>query len=555
MLTRLSIKNYALIDDLSLDFTSGLTIITGETGAGKSIMLDALSLLLGARADTKAIADESTKSVVEAKFSNIDPALKELFENSQLDWIPEETIVRREITSYGRSRAFVNDSPVNLTILAEITSRLVDIHSQHSSVALSKVSSQLKIIDSFAGNSDLLGQYRGVYEEYRVLHSKIMRRKEEIESSRKNHAIMAYQLEQLDKLNPKRGELETIEKEFDILSDADEIRSRLQEASCLVEGNEVSLMQTLGRMIDILRNVDFSLFSTSDTLDISIPDRLAEVAVEVKDISETLRGYLERVESDPGRLAKISARMQQLYEAEKYFKISQTDGLVELRESLRNQLSALDSGDSDLAEMENEARRLARRLKALGSELTEVRRKASEVFSESLVKSAMPLGLPNLRFEVSITPGKLGRDGQDKIEFLCSFNKNQEPQPLGAVASGGEMSRLMLSAKNVMASKMSLPTVVFDEIDTGVSGEIADRMGEMMADMSESMQVLTITHLPQVAAKGKSHFKVYKTDSESRTVTHVRSLDKNERVEEIAGMLSGSTLTQQALKAAKALMG
>lgn len=554
MLTKLSIRNYALIDTLNLDFAPGLTIITGETGAGKSIMLGALSMLLGARADTKVIADPSAKSVVEAKFADVDELLRDSFEVHQLDWIPEETIVRREISANGRSRAFINDSPVNLQTLSEITASLIDIHSQHSTLMLSRSASQLQILDAFGGNSALLADYRKEFNAYRELHAAIRRRREEIESNRKNQAILAFQLEQLDKLNPKPGELESIEKEFDILSDADEIRERLGSAYTSLDGSEMSALSNVADAIEALRAVDFSLFTAEGEENPAIGERLAQTVIEIKDISESLRTFMEKVNSDPARLSVISQRMQQLYEAEKYFKIAEKDGLVRLRESLRSQLDSIGNGDSDLAEMEGEARRCARQLKMKANALSERRAAAAAELSKALTATATPLGLPNLNFEIFLATGKLSADGQDQVEFLCAFNKNQEPMPMAKVASGGEMSRLMLSVKSVMASRMKLPTVIFDEIDTGVSGEIADKMGGMMAGMSGSMQVISITHLPQVAAKGDAHLFVYKEDSESRTVSNVRVLTPDERVHEIARMISGSTLTPEALKAAKALL-
>lgn len=553
MLSRLSIRNYALIESLQLDFPAGLTIITGETGAGKSIMLGALSLLLGARADSRVIADPAAKSVVEARFTSLAPSLSSVFDRYQLDWDPEEAIVRREISANGRSRAFINDSPVNLQALSEVVSSLVDIHSQNSTYSLMTQRKQLEVIDAFAGNGALLEDYHRDFEEYRRLHIAIRRRREQLESDRRNMAIIAFQLEQLDKLDPKPGELERIEKEFDILSDADEIRERLGAAYNSLEVADISVLSLLSETVDNLRHVDFSLFSTPDSDD-DIMERLSQVEIELKDISETLRDYYESVDSDPVRLSRISKRMQQLYEAEKYFKISEKDGLVKLRESLRKQADSVGSGDSDLAEMEADARRKARELKMKANTLSERRREGAGAFARLLTEVATPLGLPNLNFEVAVTQGKLSSDGQDTVEFLCGFNKNQTPQPISKVASGGELSRLMLSVKCIMAGRMEMPTVIFDEIDTGVSGEIADKMGDMMRTMAEGKQVIAITHLPQVAAKGIAHFYVYKEDSESRTVSSVRKLSPDDRLREIARMISGSTVTPEALGAAKTLL-
>ncbi len=553
MISRLSIRNYALIDTLSLDFPEGLSIITGETGAGKSIMLGALSLLLGARAEARVISDPAMKSVVEARFTDLSPALEEVFERNQLDWDPQEAIVRREISANGRSRAFVNDSPVNLQTLAEVTSQLVDIHSQHSSYSLMQPKRQMEVIDAFAGIGELLSTYRREFNAYRHLYSTIKRRKEKLEADRKNMAVITFQLEQLDKLNPKPGELEAVEKEFDILSDADEIREHLGAAYSLLEASERSALSQLSGVAEHLGSVDFNLFASDDSAP-GLDERLEQVVIELRDIAETIREHYDSVDTDPERLERVSNRMQQLYEAERNFKITEKDGLVKLRESLRQQAEAVNGGDADLAELEEEARGKARALKKLANDITERRTQASVAFAELLSATAMPLGLPNLNFEVSISKVKLGADGQDSLEFLCAFNKNQTPQPISKVASGGELSRLMLSIKCIMAERMDMPTVIFDEIDTGVSGEIADRMGEMMRDMSRGKQVLSITHLPQVAAKGDAHFYVYKEDSDSRTISNVRRLSPDERLNEIARMISGSSLTPEALEAARSLI-
>lgn len=555
MLSKVIIKNYALIDRLELEFLPGFYIITGETGAGKSIMLGALGLLLGARAETRVIADKSAKSVVEAKFSNVPESLRPVFDEFQLDWDPDETILRREISASGRSRAFVNDSPVNLQQLQAIASRLIDIHSQHGNLSLMNPAAQLETIDAFCGNAPLLETHRRLFAEYREMVREIRRRREEIENVRKNQAIIAFQLEQLDKLDPHPGELERIEREFDILSDADEIRENLSLALNLLQSADDSVLPSLQEAAAALDHVDFSLFESQDDPALSIPTRIREAAVEIKDIAETIAHYADGVASDPVRLAKISQRMQKLYEAEKYFKISTADGLVELRKSLRSQLAAVTDADSGIAELEQEARRKARELKASAALLTDTRSKGGAELSEILCHTAAALGLPNLRLEVAVTAGRIGPDGQDHPEFLCSLNKNQPLMPMAKIASGGEMARLMLSLKAVMSSRMSMPTVIFDEVDTGVSGEIADKMGRMMEGMSVDMQVVAITHLPQVAARGDHHLKVFKTDVESRTVSSVTLLSEKERVEEIARMMSGERLTDEAVEAARALLG
>lgn len=552
MLESLIIKNYALIDDLSLRFKRGLSIVTGETGAGKSIMLDALSLLLGERADSKAITDKSRKSVIEATFSAPDRSLRGLFDENGLEWNPSELIVRREVSPSGRSRAFVNDTPVTLPVLSSITGNLVDIHSQHSNIILSQSSSHLAIVDAFAGDADKLASYRDDFSAYVALRGKIKKIKNQIEKNRENREFIAFQLEQLDKLKPKRGELRQIEQEFDMLSDSDQIREDLGAAYNCFESGDRSINALLAEAIGSISNVNLSLFG--EEVEEELMTRLENLRIELKDITETVYDYLDRVDSDPARLAKVTARMNQLYEAIKRFKVADEEGLVRLHEELRQKLDAIDNGDEDVESMEKEARILAKSLKEKADELSELRIEAAGRLSGMITATAKPLGLQNLRFDIELTRGKLSSDGQDTADFICSFNKNMEMQPMGKVASGGELARLMLSLKSIMARCMNLPTVIFDEVDTGVSGEIADKMGDMMKRMGKEMQVLAITHLPQVASKGDSHFKVYKTDNASRTVSHVKELDREGRVRELASMLSGSKINEAALLNARTLL-
>lgn len=553
MLQSLTISNYALIDNVSMKFSPGFTIITGETGAGKSIMLGALSLLLGERAETKAISDKSRKSVIEAVFSNPDPELLPIFEEQGLEWNPDEILVRREVSATGRSRAFVNDSPVTLPVLTAVTSNLVDIHSQNSNLQLSQSASHLQIIDAFSGNGSQLSEYRADFGRYVTLRAKIRKIKERNEKNRENREFIAFQLEQLDKINPKEGELRQIEQEFDMLSDADQIREDLGSCYNILDGTDNALVSRLSEAISYLSKVNLLLFDEND--DAELLKRMENVSIELKDISETVRDFLEKVDSDPNRLAKVTARMNQLYDAIKRFKTEDEEGLIKMRKELRHKLNAIDFGDDNVAELEKEAKRLAKSLKLKADELTERRREAAKAFAEALLVTARPLGMPNLQFEVELTQGKLTADGQDTAEFICSFNKNHPMQPMARVASGGETARLMLSIKSIMARCMHLPTVIFDEVDTGVSGEIADKMGSMMRTMGDEMQVMAITHLPQVAAKGNNHFKVYKTDEAERTISHVRLLSVEERIGELAGMLSGSEVNDAALMNARVLLG
>lgn len=541
-----------MITDLSLDLGDGLIILTGETGAGKSIMMGALSLLLGERADTKVISDGSSKSLVEATFSDVDENLRQLFEVNELEWTGGEVIIRREISASGRSRAFINDTPVTLPVLSSVSRRLVDIHSQHSNAKLSDPEHQLEIIDSVAENRKELEAYRNEFHRFVALRSRVKHLKEKIAKARENQEFLRFQKEQLDKLSPKEGELQQIERQYDMLSDADEIRERLSESVLHFRAGDSGILDRLSEVKGIMERTDLSYFTQDGSNDIS--QRLENAIIELKDIAETLEDYASSVDSDPMLLSKVSSRMNSYYDMIKRFRVKDADALVALHQDIGKQLQSISGGGEELARLEKEGKDLAKTLKEKADILSVSRKEAAERFSDELNRMARPLGLQNMRFEVSVQEGKLTADGQDRVEFLCAFNKNQQPQPISKVASGGEISRLMLTMKRILADHMNLPTVIFDEIDTGVSGEIADKMGEMMRDMSQNMQVLTITHLPQVAAKGKSHLKVYKKDDSDRTVTRIRQLSDEERIREIAGMLSGSEVNEAAVKNAKALL-
>jgi len=555
MLSELSICNYALIDSLHLNFNPGLTIITGETGAGKSIMLGALSLVMGARADSKVVGPCGAKAVVEARFSRLPSDVREMVIEAGLDYSDDELIVRREISQSGRSRAFVNDSPTNLTFLSLLASRLIDIHSQHSNLLLSQSSSQLAIIDAFAGNSDIVEKYRADFRCFASMRHEIIRMRHDIEEARKNRDFLAFQLEQLNKINPRPGELEKVEREFDILSDADEIRESLSEAYSLIEGRDDSVGSMLADASEAINRMPENFFSDSAGEDgRTLPQRLAELRIELKDIAESLAGYLDNVHSDPALLSKMSARMNVLYEAQRNFKVSDHESLVDLHEQLKSSVASAEQGDDCLHDLEAKAMRLGGELKIRAEEISASRMKAAVEFADLLTERARPLGLINLNFEVNVSQGKLTLDGRDHVEFACAFNKNQTLRPMIEIASGGEISRLMLCIKGIMAGKMNLPTVIFDEVDTGVSGEIADKMGATMAGMARSMQVMAITHLPQVASKGDAHLKVYKTDREERTVTHVDMLSPEMRVTELARMLSGSEVSEASLANARELL-
>lgn len=555
MIRQLSIFNYALIDKVELTLSEGLTILTGETGAGKSVMMGAISLLMGERADSKVLANREGKAVVEGVFDSVASTLKDIFEANDLDWNDGQIIVRREISANGRSRAFINDSPVTLPLLSDIAGGLVDIHSQHSNRLLSRPEYQLSIIDSIADNYNLLTDYKKDFSRFVVLRNKIKKLRDSIEKSRESRELRAFQLEQLTKINPKKGELEEVEKDYDILSDADDLRFRINQAAYLLSTGDTSALNLIGDAGAGIDGIDFSLFEGSqDSSQPTLMERLRNIYIELKDIGDSLSRIASGIESDPVRLAKADARLKELYEAIKRFKVHDYNALVDLYASLKDECDGGSEKLGELNTLEIEARKLGESLKEKAEIISVTREKAARKFEEKLMADARPLGLKNLRFAVSITKGKLTPDGKDTVEFLCAFNKNQPLMPLAQTASGGEMARLTLCIKAITANKLKLPTVIFDEIDTGVSGDIADRMGSMMADIAAGMQVFAITHLPQVAVKGRSHLLVYKHDEGERTVSNVKMLDSEERIREIARMLSGKQINEAALSNARALL-
>ena len=489
--------------------------------------------------------------MVEAEFRNVSPEVAAALRRLDIECVSDEVILRREILPSGRSRAFVNDTPVTLPALSEIAGMLIDIHTQHSNILLSQPQMQLSLVDSFAGDAEILEDYRTTYAEFVTLRARVRKMKNKLDEERQNREFVAFQLEQLDKVNPKRGELAVVEREYDLLSDAEENGERLSGAYRLLDVGEGSAVAMVEEAMSLLDGIDIDEPVEGEP---TVTERLHTVAVELRDIAETVGDWAERVHSDPSRLARLSSRMNLLYETIKRFRVADEEALVALHDELRERLGMIDGGDDSLDALEKRGRHLAQELKVKASRLSEARRKGAALLSDEILEAAMPLGLPNLRFDARLEEGKLGHDGQESVEFYCSFNRNRELQPLSKIASGGELARIMLALKSVMARAENLPTVIFDEIDTGVSGEIADRMGGMMKDMGGSMQVMAVTHLPQVAAKGRAHFKVFKTDSGDKTVTGVRCLSETERERELAAMMSGSDINRAALQNARALL-
>lgn len=561
MLRRLGIRNYALIEGVDVEFGPGMTVITGETGSGKSIMLGALSLLTGGRADSRVVA--GGKSRIEATFEDVDPEMRRLFEERGIEWVAyddaagagsrNEVTIRREIAAEGRSKIYINDTPVTLATLAAIGPKLVYIHSQHANAGLSDGAEQLHVVDVFSGTIPQLEDYRRDFRRFAALRRDIDRVKERNAKNRENEEFLRFQCGQLDALKPKKGELTEIEKRYEVLSDADEIKQRLASLASLFGSGDRGMLGDVAEARGIVDKIDFSLFGR-DVEDQDIPARMEVMETEIRDIADAIDDMYSGLDTNPAALERLSSRMQAYYAAVKHFKVKEADELADLHIKLKQELGELTGDGGELPELERQAREMARVLKEKAGMLTRMRQEGARLLGDEIYAAARTLGLPNLKFEVRVSPAKLTSTGGDRVEFLCAFNRNATLQPVGDTASGGEMSRLMLSLKAVVARRMNMPTIVFDEVDTGVSGEIAEQMGLMMRRMGDDIQVMAITHLPQVAAQGVEHFKVYKRDEGDRTVTHVEKLDHEARVSEIAAMISGSEVTEAARENARALL-
>ena len=548
MLQQLSISNYALIDQLDISFGNGLSIITGETGAGKSIVIGALSLILGQRADTKVIRDESKKTVVEATFDVESYDLSGFFEENDIDFAPE-CIVRREIMPNGRTRAFVNDTPVTLSLLGELSQKLIDIHSQHSNALLLRSSYQLSVIDSLAGNKDLLARYKEVYNLLVQARRIYEQEKEKIEKDKQDEEYIRFQLNQLTEANLEIGEEETLEKKKRKIENLALLQNNLSETCRILNDGDRSVLEMLSDAEKLVAVLESVYENASE-----IRDRIESASIELKDIADTVRQELSEMDGDIGELEMIDERLSLIYMLQQKFKVHSVEELLALKQDMEQRVSAIDHSEEKLDDMMLQIEALEKNANALADSLSRARKSTAVSFMENLKEKARDLGLKNFNGAIAFERVDFSATGRDKIRFEVSFNVNRQLLPIEETASGGEMSRLMLCIKSLIATKMQLPTIIFDEIDTGVSGEIANKIGVMMKDISSSIQVVTITHLPQVAALGDRHYKVYKQDTEKETVTRMKELDAESRILEIAGMLSGSQVDSAAIENAKSLM-
>lgn len=551
MLQTLSISNYALIDRVEIDFTAGFNVITGETGAGKSIMLGALSLLLGGRADTRTVTDQSRKSVIEADFllESDYPGLRALCVENDIDWDGKHCLLRREISAAGgRSRAFVNDSPVALSRLRDVALHLIDIHSQHQNQLLAQPSFQLDVIDALAGNAGRLEEYRRRYEAFKAAVKRLKVTQKKLELSRENEEYTRYQLARIDELNLSPGEQQELERQREVATNISSLKSGLRRViAALSDENDEGV-------ISRLHEAEAASATVVSLLGEEVTSRLESTRIEIEDILSTFTAADEDLQSDPRLLEEIEQRLSAIYDLQRRHKVETVEELIAIAESLRSRLTVIDNGDEEVSHLRAEARRLRALALEQAAQLSEARHEAASQLRDELLRVARPLGMKNLDVDIRVSPADISSTGTDHVDFLFSFNKNQPLTTVAGVASGGEISRLMLSVKTIIASHMRLPSIIFDEIDTGVSGEVAGRMGAMMRQMASDIQVIAITHLPTVAAKGASHFKVYKYDDETSTHTAIRRLSDDERVDELAMMLSGDSAGAEARAAAAYLM-
>ncbi len=550
MFKQLYIKNFTLIDELNISLYPGFSVITGETGAGKSIILGAIGLLLGNRADSKAIKAGRDRCVIEAHFDLSRYGMQKFFDDNDIDYDADDTIIRRELTAAGKSRAFINDTPVPLTRMRELGEQLVDIHSQHQNLLLQKEDFQLNVVDIIAQDTEQLKVYQKEYYAYRKAKELLEELKAEIAKNRENEEFMRFQHKELDDANLQEGELEQLEQEAETLSHSEDIKTALYEADSALSGENDSILDKLKNATHQLENICDVYPSMAD-----VAGRMQSSYIELKDIAQEISSSVDHVEFDPNRLDAINTRLDKLYTLQQKFHVETVTELIATRDRIAEQLSHIDNGDEDIEEKEKEVAALLVKAEKQAALLTSIRQKSAKAIEKEMKGRLIPLGIPNVRFEIAFAEKPLSGNGADKVSFLFSANKSTQLQPVSQVASGGEIARVMLSLKAMISGAVKLPTIIFDEIDTGVSGKIAEKMADIMEEMGlQNRQVLSITHLPQIAAKGSHHYKVLKEETENGTISHMKELNNQERIEEIAQMLSGSDITQAALANAKELL-
>ena len=550
MLKQLYIKNFTLIDELNIQMHPGFSVITGETGAGKSIILGAIGLLLGNRADSKSIKAGRDRCVIEAHFDLSKYDMQQFFTDNDIDEDLSDTIIRRELTAAGKSRAFINDTPVSLTKMRELGEQLVDIHSQHQNLLLQKEDFQLNVVDIIAQDEKQRKNYEAAYNQYKQANQKLNALKAEIEKNRENEDFLRFQFKELDEAQLQNGEQEELEQEYEMLSHSEDIKTALYQADNHLSGDDGNIIERLKQTSEQLANIKDVYPEVTELL-----ERIDSSYIELKDIAQEINGLTDHVEFDPARLETINERLDKLNSLQQKFHVRDLGELIETYHQLKEQLSHIDHSDENVEALEQEVAQLLEKAQKQAKELTAIRTKAAKKVEEEMKQRLIPLGIPNVRFCISLTEKPLSHDGGDKVSFLFSANKSTPLQPVTQVASGGEIARVMLSLKAMISGAVKLPTIIFDEIDTGVSGKIAEKMAQIMVEMgNHERQVLSITHLPQIAAMGSHHYKVSKEETDEGTISRMTELSQQERIQEIAQMLSGSDVSEAALANAKELL-
>lgn len=553
MLKKLDIRNFTLIDHLEMALYPGFSVITGETGAGKSIVIGAIGLLLGNRADAKQVKRGCDKCIIEATFDLSiyhSDVLKDFFEDNDLDYEPEECLLRREVNANGKSRAFINDTPVTLALMRELGEQLIDVHSQHQNLLLSKEDFQLNVVDIIARDRQQLADYRAAFAEYRSAQRRLEELREQIATSRDNEDFLRFQQKELSEANLASGEQEQLEQEAELMSHAEDIKRALHEADYGLSGDDTGI-------VNLTRSIAAQLRSVADVYPEAqeLAERLESCFVELKDISQEIASKVDDVEYDPQRFNLITQRLDTIYTLQQKFHVQTVDELLDRLNGINAQLDNIDNSDEELQELERSVEKLHAVCVEKAAVLTDMRRKSATVVEQELSKLLVPLGIPKVRFKVDVSPADLSTNGADKVMFLFSANSSTDMQPVSQVASGGEIARVMLSLKAMISKAIGLPTIIFDEIDTGVSGRVAEQMAHIMRDMGKAnRQVICITHLPQIAAAGSTHYKVVKQETEQGTVSTMTQLSDEQRITEIAQMLSGSDVSQAAVDNAKSLL-
>ena len=550
MLKQLYIKNFTLIDELDIELYPGFSVITGETGAGKSIILGAIGLLLGQRADSKSIKTGADKCIIEAHFDLSRYHMEAFFEENEIELDTEDTIIRRELTAAGKSRSFINDTPVGLSQLKELGEQLVDVHSQHQNLLLQKQDFQLSVVDIIAQDTQQLADYEQSFNDYQQAKRQLKELTENIEQGRQQTDFMQFQYDELNNARLTEGEQEELEQQSETMEHAEDIKSALYEADNALNGDEQGAVNMVRRAMQSLQGISKVLPNASE-----LAERLNSCHIELKDIADEVESSLEDVDFNPAELDRINQRLDQLYDLEKKYHAETVSELIVLRDELKQKLNAIENSDEALAELEAKCELLKKETQKLADALTKVRQQAAKTIEDQLRQRLVPLGMPNVRFEVNISKCELGKSGQDNVCFLFSANTSTPLQPVAQVASGGEIARVMLSLKAMISGAVKLPTIIFDEIDTGVSGKIAEKMAEMMQEMGRmERQVISITHLPQIAALGSYHYRVSKEETAQGTTSRMVQLSQDERIGEIAQMLSGSNISEAAIQNAKQLL-